>query len=290
MLMQSQEFLCNKLKQKQERNEKQFEQKFLYHYTSLEALMSILESKTLWFGSKFGMNDKMECQLLVDNLKQAIIKIPIENKEKNECLKKFDQIRDDTIFIFSMTTEEDDVSHWDRYAAQGRGVCIKLDIKELTKLELIYKLMFMSKIDYCGDKGHDYYLNIIKKYIEYGELDFYETGFMEIDDVIRNLYAAASQYKHKSFKSEKEGRLVFFNVYKENEKFIFKNDLIKRLSVINLEKTVGTISVDLQELIKEIIIGPCSNQNIRDLEFYLQSLNLQKLTKKIRLSHCPFIK
>ena len=50
MLMQSQELLCNKLKQKQERNEKQFEQKFLYHYTSLEALMSILESKTLWFG------------------------------------------------------------------------------------------------------------------------------------------------------------------------------------------------------------------------------------------------
>lgn len=44
----------------------------------------------------------------------------------------------------------------------------------------------------------------------------------------------------------------------------------------------------LEDLIKAIVIGPNSKQNIEDLKWYLNKINLPRLADKVRKSDCPF--
>lgn len=45
----------------------------LYHYTTFEALNSILSSKSIWLGNVHYMNDKNEMRYLFDLLKEDLL-------------------------------------------------------------------------------------------------------------------------------------------------------------------------------------------------------------------------
>lgn len=120
-----------------------------YHYTSLDALFSIVSNKTLWLTSLKSSNDKKELFYTADdfihdfefvcdtediiNIKKCfeILRDNIHtNREKfrTECNRKRKP------YALCLSDKRDNLTHWDRYAASSTGVCIGVNVAALEVL------------------------------------------------------------------------------------------------------------------------------------------------------------
>lgn len=127
----------------------QIPQKTYYHYTSLDSLFHIVDSKTFRLTSLSSSNDRQElfydvnrfitdfdyvCENEVDkNAKlcfQRLIKSYENNKKsfEKECKAKH------TPYALCFSKKRDNLTHWDRYAANCTGVCIGFNINALNIL------------------------------------------------------------------------------------------------------------------------------------------------------------
>ncbi|MDC7239864.1 MAG: DUF2971 domain-containing protein [Spirochaetales bacterium] len=91
-----------------------------YHYTSFPALIEILKSRKIRFSSPAGLND--------------ITEISSRNMNHEELDTVLDEARLKTItkrFIFSLTDRRDSLNQWRLYGADGKGVCLGLDLRNL---------------------------------------------------------------------------------------------------------------------------------------------------------------
>ena len=115
-----------------------FKGKIIYHYCSLEALYSIVSSRSFWLTSLESTNDKKELKLgqkILNDLLQEMI-----YKERNTDMKKFlekvlnaptdleyRKYRYQTSYHYygaSFVEQPDSLTHWERYGNDGYGVSI----------------------------------------------------------------------------------------------------------------------------------------------------------------------
>lgn len=120
-----------------------------YHYTSLDALYSIVTSKTFRLTSLRSSNDKKELSYKLDDFIEDFENICIV--EQNENIKKyFDMIRQSIKlnmndfskickektypYALCLSEKKDNLTHWDRYASKCTGVSIGLNVSALRVL------------------------------------------------------------------------------------------------------------------------------------------------------------
>jgi hypothetical protein len=117
--------------------------KTYYHYTRLEALVGMLENKTLWFNDILFQNDQSE-YLHGMGLAKKIFNQSIQPYENNDYIvwaaKLFAQQLTDPneifrIYTFSLTQNRDTLAHWSRYGKTSQAVCIGFDLKALSYAE-----------------------------------------------------------------------------------------------------------------------------------------------------------
>jgi len=112
--------------------------KYLYHYTSIDGFMGIIDSKKIWASNIKYLNDKDEfihtVKLLEERLKK-IFKGRSTNKFRKalfELLKGSDISDDFDIYVFSLTEEGDLLSQWRGYCP-NYGLSIGFEFSALKR-------------------------------------------------------------------------------------------------------------------------------------------------------------
>ena len=258
----------------------------LWHYTDFKALNGILNEKKIWFGSTASMNDKDELSGFIKDLKSAVL-LEIDKENGSKAERIFEKIQKRLLveypYIFCVSRAYNDAAQWDRYAYGGTGVAIVFDT------ELLYKLIFYNRFimneEYYGYNAKQHKMKtLLVDYIQDNKME----EFSDIDGLIDNLLLCAMIHKHESFSAEQEVRLSPYFIKNDDSHLEYRvTETIRRIYVVDLNELCQKENMVLDDLIKAIVIGPKSKQNIEDLKWYLNKINLPGLAGKVRKSDCP---
>lgn len=117
--------------------ENQNEHQFISHYTSANALESMIENKTLRFSNAYFLNDNLEGNYIFDRIEFNLHKSKYLSKEFINNLKKlilhhnlFDKSH---YLICSFSIDEDNVGMWNYYTKnrEQNGYSLTFDMREL---------------------------------------------------------------------------------------------------------------------------------------------------------------
>lgn len=203
-----------------------------YHYTSLEAFMSIVQSKTFRLTSLNVTNDTTEASYSFDsyisNLEEVLCEVlDDEFAEKiREAIKAIgkkrieSEINDMQLHALSLSTEKDNMLHWKAYAQAGTGICIGLKTSAISamarkiKCEHVNKFLMKTKVIYKEDEIKKCILKNIKlgKFILDKCKDLPKDrmqSIIELTMIQTPLFILRKSVKHASFFDEHELRIVF---------------------------------------------------------------------------------
>jgi hypothetical protein len=134
----------------------------VYHYTSAAAFAAIIRSQRLWATAASQLNDATEllhaAAALRDVLRAraATAALPEYAVLYPPQAFHFDFARHDVmeVFVASLTSAEDDLAQWDRYADRGYGVAIGFDAQRLVALDAATHLRHhMGFVEVCYDQA-----------------------------------------------------------------------------------------------------------------------------------------
>ena len=186
----------------------------LYHYTSMESLYSITKSNSILLSNIQDMNDFSECKLFFDILIKNLRKKSICSDETINYVTDLFIIKLNDVFTFSFSTEDDDAAQWQRYADNGKGVCLVCDLLDLYNF-FFHKSIggFISPVEYVDkntkldsitNRSIDDY-EIIFKVLS--NIQSQTTNILSNDHLIK-LILDCSRIKDRSFRNENECRLI----------------------------------------------------------------------------------
>ena len=226
--------------------ESQLESEFLYHYTSMDALCSMLSeyrknsstgNLTFWASSIFTMNDPREMSYgaeVLEILLPAIEKLfglPPENSLDIKNLDREKVLKDTTTtpFVLSFTANENELGMWNLYGDNGCGISLILS-KDVKSIPLEGgNSSGLVKVNY--NKGIDNYPNLANIFNN-GIIEWRNHNdpakIMECKErTLSKLFTQLCPYiKSEAYKNENEYRICFANVPYKCVKFRTKNKSI----------------------------------------------------------------
>lgn len=108
---------------------------------------------------------------------------------------------------------------------------------------------------------------------------------------MREAWACSVSFKHPSFSSEYETRLVVSPFEKEELPvrpcYHVSKERIKKYYPLDLKAMCEEAGIGIEDLIREIIIGPDSTQSAAIFQDYLRDNGLRGLAERVSLSDCP---
>jgi len=261
----------------------------LYHYTSIAALHSIIKKKEFWLGNTVDMNDRKEVKYFIELLRDALCEnIPADKLIQCDKFfqKVFERIDNEYPYAMCFSKLEDDAAQWERYADNAEGVCIVFNTKNIMCAFYEVCLLFGDNKYYISDiKEHPYY-KILFDYFTTGKLN----RLGNENGVIDNAIAYGYFYKHRSFRSEQEIRVVSLWRHIPEHTIIeteCRRGIIKKFMKLDMEKRCAEVGLDFKDLFEGIVIGPKSAQDIGNLQSFVEEMGLASLKGKISKSDCP---
>ena len=273
---------------------KTYENDIFYHYTDFQALDGILRCAQLRVNNVLNMNDTAEMSHFMRRLCHAIMKRlqdDGENARAEEVQKLFQEELKKEFFYSAYAAcfsfYRDDAAQWERYGNRGRGVCIAF-YGELLK-KMAEGDLSLHKVFYRDDMTEHKLTKLFYRLIKDGaELS---NDNPKIRRAMSEAWIRSVVFKHPSFSSEHEVRLVVYPYEKEyfdvKPCYHVSKERIKKYYPLDLMNMCQKIGIGLEELIQEIINGPESTQSVSILQDYLQDNGLTKLAARVSLSNCP---
>ncbi len=248
--------------------------RILYHYTSIQGLIGILQEKNIWATSIFHLNDKEELFLARDLFIEAISKYKDEivNPEEKlfandviQLLKNFSE--DYPIFVISLSEAKNKLRQWRGYCPSGNGFMIGFNSIQLQQKLEPYGTRLVQCIYEDADQK-SFVDNFIRERIvlrSYEEEDFDLKIVLKIIEVLPIL-------KNKAFEEEKEWRVIID---------LAGTDLSEIKFRVGKTVPIPYIEVDLKNEggklpIESIMIGPTPNKDES-----LKSVNFFKFRERI---------
>lgn len=262
---------------------------FLFHYTNINALNSILEKNTLWITKADYLNDITEYQY-TERLIQEILK----QQEVEEYIKVLvDKIIDATrkklekSYILSLSNNNDSLALWSNYTRfegynfginlhdfekliyEGTAKIITNNEKAMKCIEFIEDTMYLNcevkldKVIYDVTEQTKLILEVIESansfYIKHSNnIESNGTIVPYIHHIVSTLFSMFIFFKNPCFESEEEYRMVF----------IMDNDEYKEDGIIHHRISNGAfvpfikLKFDENIPISSIKIGPRNNADI----------------------------
>lgn len=254
----------------------------LYHYTSMNSFLSMLNSREIWLTNTGTMNDRKEMIHFIEMIQKELAKF-----QRTDFFDKvYEQILLHYKYAFCLSTERDDAAQWERYADSARGVCIAFDVEELCKCLYYYNDFMFNRVFYDESIAENMYCKIVKAYFETGNIEIYKSE----DELIKFLLYAGNLHKHRSFLHECEVRITTMDNKKQHGieyelkelGNVVKKVLILKPDIMGHEKGTG-----FEKLIDKVIIGPRSQQNIKILQEYIYSKGFSAMADNVVQSECP---
>ena len=122
----------------------------------------------------------------------------------------------------------------------------------------------------------------------------FDDALPQLQELMNDAWVQSAAFKHPSFASEKESRLVvspfMSNEFAIEPKYHVSKERIKKYYPLDLNRMCGRLGLHLSDLVCEIIIGPTSSQSLPILQDYLEDCGLNVLKDKIHMSECPLRK
>jgi hypothetical protein len=184
----------------------------LFHYTDLGGLIGILSNDDLWLTNCRFSNDEGEMSLgyaiakgvIEDELRTA----PAENKDFLQDLHDLlDANSPDDVYICCFCDEDNLLSQWRGYGANGTGVSIEIDAKKFswaTGPDMPLGVMRLWQVDYDQEKQK----GMVRHAIQFGLAapgDVKERAQMAADAIKFFI----PTFKDRDFREEREWRLIF---------------------------------------------------------------------------------
>lgn len=205
--------------------EENFEDKTIFHYTSVNGLEGILSKNELYFTNIRYMNDKDEISVGLHSVAKACG----ANQEDEERLKKLIGI-DEQIFICCFSLDGDSLPMWNYYTkdSTNKGYNIEFEAKSL--VESILKSnpaldgcrFSFGTVDYSKDDTSEYSQAIIDEIVSSVKIAI-EKNFMSVveitsksknlDDTTESTNDALKDWKAKIEKAEKSIQPVTLPIY-----------------------------------------------------------------------------
>ncbi len=269
----------------------------LYHYTDFAAFDGIIRCAELRLNNILNMNDASEMRLFMNGICKAVIERLYQDGEmekswkteqffQNELAEEFHY----SAYAACFSKYRDDAAQWERYGHLGQGVCIAFQEDLMQKM--MGGVVSLQEVYYQKDMhGHSLV----------GEFYQLITQARDFDDILPSLQALMNRawvqsaaFKHPSFASEKESRLVvspfISNDFAVEPKYHVAAERIKKYYPLDLNRMCGRLHMHLSDLVGEVIIGPTSSQSLPILQDYLEDCGLSVLRDKISMSDCPLRK
>ncbi len=261
----------------------------LYHYTDFNAMRGIITNGEIWLWNLRRMNDSQEMQYFVRELKSAVKK-KLNATEQAELEKLFAENLKDfeklSSYASCFSEYSDDASQWARYAKNGLGVCIAFNRELLSRVGEAGHAP-LCRVNYsksCDDHPIVQDLIFLAK-------NSHAASAAQIRETFNLLVTSSPLFKHPSFISEKEYRLVSLpynvNEFLGEPHFFVEETNIKKYYILNLRRVCAELSIPYANLFEEIQIGPAARVTVEVLADYFASTNMAELCDKIKLSECP---
>jgi len=203
------------------------ESTLLYHYTSLESFLGIVESGTLWASHIRYLNDTSE-QRLIWELFRTRIKERLQHASGtlHDKLMELKAVaanpQDEDIYVVSFSEDGGDrLSQWRGYGA-NEGIAVGFNPVELNhqckkfttkacKSTPNRGAACLRKVQYVDDSKKDEYNGIIDTFLDRGLLDFSTSKFTPEQAFVRGVSFFAATLKHTAFSDEREWRIIIFD-------------------------------------------------------------------------------
>jgi hypothetical protein len=267
----------------------------LYHYTTLDAMMSIAKCRKIWATSISYLNDSSEGLYFLGMIRKRLPALLEKLRLSNSVLEGLDYTDmkiEDRPFIASFSKDANSLPQWRSYCPNGNGVAIGFRTgclpqgMEIEKAEPFgFGFIRIEKVDYTPVSDE---LPIIDSVI--AEL------IAQTDEMLRSsegrttsrlaseredqfviiAHMAACARKHHSFSNEKEYRLIADPVFMKAGRLRFRSARSTLVPYIEL-------SILDADFIAEVIIGPSSNG-----ELSLQAVRtfFEQLQLKVEVREC----
>lgn len=269
----------------------------LYHYTTFAAFDGIIRCAELRLNNILNMNDASEMRLFMNGICRAVTeKLDSEGEnEKSREIEAFFQKEMEEEFHYSayaacFSRYRDDAAQWERYGYLGQGVCIAFH--ETLMQKMVGGILSLQKVYYQRDMREHHLVNDFYKAVKSSET--FSGCFPRLQELMNEAWVQSAAFKHPSFGSEKEVRLVvspfISHKFTVEPKYHVSAERIKKYYPLDLNRMCGKLGLHLSDLVGEIIIGPTSPQSLPILQDYLEDCGLNVLKNKISMSECPLRK
>ncbi|QCU90551.1 DUF2971 domain-containing protein [Thiomicrorhabdus sediminis] len=288
----------------------------IYHYTDMNACMSILENQELWLTAHPYMNDEHEFlhgfELIESTLSNELQKT--DNEEVKAFVAVFMQLVSESLmFSTSFSKEGDLLSQWRSYCPKEGGISIGFDRAILEKSYSGYssKSNRVKLVDCCYDDDHSKEIaNTFSIVLSNTAPNGYarENPILDRDQIpstYLGIIGHLARTKNPSFQEEKEVRLYTYGnmdnvpfiidgVPKPNDSGYLQMPItVVHQNVVEFRSRNGVLVPYITqsfpiEAIKEIRLAPSKYQdlNVDSLKMYLKSKKLHRI--KIVASNIPY--
>jgi hypothetical protein len=252
----------------------------LYHYTSMSALLSIIETGRIRATHFRYLNDSSEVITMLDAVRERLIeRIGLEalTDKVRELRELADVMKNDKLineFVASFSEDGDDLSQWRSYCRDG-GVSLGFAAGALRSQWVSdpsggkpwWVGGSLKKVRYLGGEVADDLDSIIDSTLEFGRaLDGKDGFFGEIEHIEAaraSLTLLAPLYKHHAFQHECEWRMILRKPHKPMPGQRFR---------VGASTLVPYIEVDLNRdlefrlsdkyMLNKVFIGPTPNPQL----------------------------
>jgi len=250
----------------------------LFHYTTPIGLLGISHSKNIWATDIRFLNDKKELHHILDithSILDDFYKVD-DNPEKIRELNydfieglRINLLREwsSEVYVASFTEEGDILSQWRGYCPNG-GFSIGFHYDMLSQIatknhsfleRCVYDLEIQKQMI------EELLVSYSKKYVKVmkdnNHRNIDELGNRILDEFLIALFAWAPMFKHKSFKEEKEWRIVCSRFYGIKQEMKFRANELNIVPYIEISLCQSEEDINF----KEIFIGPAvTNQSSKD--------------------------
>ena len=271
-------------------NGKTYENEILYHYTDFQALDGILHDARL----RVNMNDAAEMRYFMNRLCDAVA----GRLEDEGDLRKAAQVKElfkealkrefyHPAYAACFSLHRDDAAQWERYGNRGRGVCVAFQGKYLQKMA--QGALSLQTVFYQEDMSTHNLTGVFYRLVKRNEELSAESP--DIQKALNYAWSCSAAFKHPSFLSEKEVRLVVSPAVRDyfdiRPCYHISRERIKKYYPLELDSMCRKIGIGWEELVPEIIIGPESTQSQPILQDYLRDNGLDGLAERVSMSNCP---
>jgi hypothetical protein len=270
----------------------------LYHYTSLEGLLGIFDTREIWCSSVLFQNDRNELfhglDVAHEQIDALIGKVRYENQKeyltgfKNDLSKMVKQSR---IYLFSTSSIPDLLSQWRGYAPGSTGVSIGLEKGYLTTVTKDFCRLWPAIYD-RGVQASAIDLIVGTLLDLTVDIQFHGTAQELFLPCLARLagaltYAIAA-FKDPSFSEEKEWRLIFDLDGRAVDPPKIHHRVQKNILLPFIKIPIGRTGEGQEKLIKKIIVGPSKTDEytLRSVEEFLKHKGLQNIP--VSRSTIPF--